>query len=127
MRFRSVMAALRPQGTFVFDINTACAYGELWNDSATEVQPDHAFFLRGGFDAVARIGHTSITMFRREQCWQRADVEMRQRPWEIAEIEPMLRSAGFNDIQSHRAVEELGMTGHYGVGRVYFCACKTSR
>jgi SAM-dependent methyltransferase len=123
--FRSVSAALQPEGCFVFDINTGEAYGDQWNDAACEVQPDHAFFLRGGFDPQSRIGRTEITMFRREKCWQRADVEMRQRPWEIGEIEPMLRAAGFNLIRSHDAARDLGMAGHYGVGRVYFYACKT--
>lgn len=124
LAFRNVHAALKPDGCFIFDINTGSAYGERWNLSACEVHPDHVFFLRGGFDPQARIGHTAITMFRLMEEWQRADVEMRQRPWEVAEIEPMLRSAGFTGITSYHAGEDLGMTGHYGIGRVYFRACK---
>jgi SAM-dependent methyltransferase len=124
--FRSVHTALKPGGSFVFDINTVCAYGKNWDEAACEVQPDHAFFLRGGYDPRTRIGTTLITMFRLIESWQRSDVEMRQRPWEVGEIEPVLRSAGFTGIESYRAVEELGMTGHYGIGRVYFRACASS-
>jgi len=123
--FHCVYSALAPSGVFVFDVNTGAAYGERWNRSACEVLPDHAFFLRGGFDATSRIGHTQITTFRRQgEGWRRADSELRQRPWEIAEVERMLRSAGFNDVQPHRAQEDLNMSGHYGIGRVYFCALK---
>lgn len=120
----SVHAALKPDGFFVFDVNTASAYGERWNSSACEVHTDDAFFLRGGFDPQTLIATTRITMFRLLESWQRSDVEVHQRPWEVPDIERMLRSAGFNRIGSYRAIEELGMPGHYGIGRVYFHASK---
>ena len=126
LAFRSVHAALKPKGSFVFDVNTGAAYGEDWNRSACEVAADHAFFLRGGFDGQARIGTTKITMFRLLGSWERYDVEVRQRPWEIPEIERLLTSAGFTDVTVNRAFEDLGMKGHYGEGRVYFTACRNS-
>jgi SAM-dependent methyltransferase len=122
--FESVYAALNSGGCFAFDMNTEAAYGERWDQTFCEVQPDHAFFLRGGFDRQERIGYTKVTMFRLMGSWERSDVEMRQRPWEVGEIEPMLRSAGFSDVRAYRAFEDLEMTGHYGIGRVYFRACK---
>jgi SAM-dependent methyltransferase len=122
--FQSVSAALNSGGCFVFDINTEAAYGERWDHTFCEVQPDHAFFLRGGFDPKARIGHTRVTMFRLAGSWERSDVEIRQRPWEVGEIEIMLHSAGFSDVRPYRAFEDLEMTGHYGIGRVFFRACK---
>jgi SAM-dependent methyltransferase len=118
--FRSVCAALVHGGCFIFDVNTSLAYGERWNGSACEVEADHAFFLRGGFDHETRIGHTQITMFRLLDGWQRSDVEMRQRPWEGCEIESALRAAGFGPVQSYRPVEDLGLTGPRAIGRVYF-------
>jgi SAM-dependent methyltransferase len=122
LAFRNVRAALRPGGRFVFDVNTEAAYGPTWDQSACEVALDHAFFLRGGFDRQTRIGTTKITMFRLLDSWQRSDVEVRQRPWEIPEIERMLTSAGFTGISNNRAFEQLGMKGHFGEGRVYFAA-----
>ena len=124
LTFRSVYAALKPGGRLVFDVNTPGAYGERWNETASDVAPDHAVFLRGGFDPEARIGTTKITMFRLRDAWRRFDVEMQQRPWEIFEIEALLAGAGFIGIRSYRALEDLGMEGHYGLGRVYFAACR---
>src|SRR4051812_22164447 len=60
----SVHAALKPGGLFVFDVNTQAAYGSQWDSSACVTEPDHAFFLRGGYDRQACIGTTKITMFR---------------------------------------------------------------
>jgi SAM-dependent methyltransferase len=124
LAFRNVHAALKPGGCFVFDVNTREAYGENWRKSACAVEPGHAFFLRGAFDPEERIGTTRITMFRLADSWHRADVEMRQRAWEIPEIRPLLRRAGFSQLDTFRASEDLGMEGHYGIGRVYFRAYK---
>jgi hypothetical protein len=49
---------------------------------------------------------------------------VRQRPWEIPEIRPLLRRAGFSQLDTYRASEDLGMEGNYGIGRVFFRAYK---
>ncbi len=122
--FHCVYAALKSKGVFVFDVNTSGAYGDQWDESYSEVHPDHVFLLRGGFDQATRIGTTQITMFRLESTWTRADVEMRQRPWDMPELLPMLERAGFADITEHDPVRDLGMAGHYAVGRRYVRARK---
>lgn len=122
--FRNVHEALRPGGCFVFDVNTGEAYGERWNRCACAVEPSHAFFLRGAFDAGTRIGITNITIFELSDAWRRSDLEVRQRPWEIPEVSTMLRQAGFGKPDTFRATEDLGLAGHYGIGRVYFRAYK---
>jgi SAM-dependent methyltransferase len=122
--FRNAFDSIEPGGVFLLDVNTPSAYGEQWNGKAAEVGPDRAFFLRGRFDPVAGIGITQITMFRLHDIWQRSDVEIRQRPWEIAELETMLETAKFIRITAHRAIEDLGMCGHFGPGRVYIRACR---
>jgi SAM-dependent methyltransferase len=118
--FQCVHDALQPGGCFVFDVNTRTAYGERWDQTHCEVQPDHAFFVRGGFDRQKRIGSTNVTLFRWRDRWERSDVEILQRPWDIEEVEPLLRDAGFNEVNFWRAIEDLGMSGHYGIGRAYF-------
>jgi SAM-dependent methyltransferase len=123
--FHNVHAVLKDGGIFVFDVNDGAAYGERWGYSSIEIQPDHAFILRGRFDPAARIGATEITMFRLLGSWQRSDALIRQRPWERCEITAMLESAGFTAVVSRRAVEELGIDGHYGIGRVFFQAIKS--
>jgi SAM-dependent methyltransferase len=120
--FHCVHDALRAGGYFVFDVNTSAAYGERWDQSYSEVYVDHAFFMRGGFDPHSRIGVTKVTMFRLTNGWVRSDVELLQRPWDPLDVEPLLEKAGFTDICSWRAIEDLGMPGHYGIGRVYFRA-----
>jgi ubiquinone/menaquinone biosynthesis C-methylase UbiE len=122
--FSKIYAALRQRGCLVFDINTGAAYGERWDRTFAEVHDEYAFFLRGGFDGQIRIGTTRVTIFRLRESWARTDVEIRQKPWEVSEIEPMLRAAGFRDVCTYRPFEDLGMAGHYGIGRVYFRACR---
>ena len=61
-------------------------------------------------------------MFRLAEAWERSDVEIRQRPWDAEEIEPMLQRAGFEDIHVFRAIQDLHMSGHYCIDRVYVCA-----
>jgi SAM-dependent methyltransferase len=125
--FQCVSQALSTEGIFVFDLNTEPAYGDRWDQSFCQVEADHAFFLRGGYDRSSRIGRTFVTMFRLTGTWQRDDVEIRQRPWEMAEVEPMLRAAGFSSIEHYRAQEDLGLCGHYGIGRVFVLCAKTNR
>jgi SAM-dependent methyltransferase len=122
--FHCVHDALQPGAFFVFDVNTSAAYGDRWDQTHCEVQPDHAFFLRGGFDAQARVGTTLVTMFRLSDNWTRSDVEIRQRPWDAAEVTPLLQQAGFKNVSCWRAIEDLQMPGHSGIGRAYFRARK---
>ena len=124
--FGKARAALNPDGLFVFDVNTSEAYGEAWNRSACEVHPDDAFFLRGEFDTGTRRAVTCITMFRLTDSWQRSDIEVWQRPWDIPEIRHMLESAGFTRIEHFRTLQDFGIAGHYGTGRVYFRACSAA-
>lgn len=121
--FRQIFLSLKQGGCFLFDCNTAEAYGERWNSSATVVEPDHAFFLRGHFDPETATGHTDITMFQLESQWQRTDVSLRQRPWAIADLSSLLAEAGFHSVEHWRAAEDLDLKGHYGLGRVYIRAC----
>ena len=124
--FACVHQALEPGGRFVFDINTDAAYGERWEHTACLVEPDHAFVLRGGFDPVTRVGSTEITLFRLLDHWQRWDVAMQQRPCSVAAIREQLHAAGFVRISAWHAIDDLRMDGHYGLGRVYFQAWKSS-
>ena len=125
--FHQIRKSLIAGGSFLFDVNTPEAYGERWDASATVVEPDHAFFLRGRFDRDAWLGHTEITMFRLEEHqrgkWSRSDVALTQRPWQVEELTDLLHQAGFASVQHWRAHQDLGMEGHYGIGRVYVRAC----
>ncbi len=122
--FRRVFECLKPGGIFVFDFNGPAAYGPRWDATYTVIEPDHAFFLRGSFDPAAQLGHTEITMFRQDgSAWLRNDAKFSQRPWSVSELTDLLTQAGFQSIQSRNATEDLGLEGHYGLGRVYIRAC----
>ncbi len=120
-----VHAALEPGAPFVCDINTDAAYGPEWDKSACQADPDHALFLRGHYDRENRRGITQITMFRLLGSWIRSDVEVPQRALSVAEMTVHLEVAGFTAIEHYRPMEDLGVAGHYGQGRVYFRSCKS--
>ena len=122
--FRRVFESLKPGGLFVFDFNSLAAYGPRWDATYTAVELDHAFFLRGRFDAAAQLGHTEITMFRQEaSVWQRSDAKFSQRSWTVNELTALLSEAGFRTVEPKFAAQDLGLEGHYGLGRVYIRAC----
>lgn len=146
--FRSVQRALRPSALFVFDVNTEEAYLREWSHSSTVVNDDSAVFVRGGYDATARIGYTDVTAFtagalpldrseaggranvdstaavpsaRNARVWERADVRVWQRPWEEDEVVEALEAAGFTAVTVH-AASAVGMEGAIGVGRMFVTA-----
>ncbi len=124
--FACVRAVLRPGGHLVCDINTEAAYGERWDQTWCQVEADHAFFARGGYDRATQTGQTEITIFRQHDQWVRSDVKVEQRCYSVEEISAVLRGAGFAEVTAWRAAEDLGLEGHYGIGRVYLRACLSS-
>jgi hypothetical protein len=77
--------------------------------------------VRGTFDAIHHVGRTWITMFRRDGQWQRADVELAQRCYEVDDLVPLLHGARLTSVVAHPAAE-VGMDGDIGVGRVFIAA-----
>lgn len=79
-----------------------------------------------GYDPVARLGRTEITMFRREGAWHRLDVALLQKCHSPDEIRSALAETGFEEIRRYNA-NDLGMKGEIGVGRAFFLAEKRER
>jgi SAM-dependent methyltransferase len=123
--FRCTAFALRPGGILVFDINTEHAYLSEWGKSSAIVDDDAALFVRGRYAPQTGVGETSITMFRRDGTWQRADVRLAQRSFAVDAIAAALRRSGFGDIVAVNAAEG-GMAGDIGVGRVFVRARRAS-
>jgi SAM-dependent methyltransferase len=119
--FCCIARALAPGALFVFDVNTIAAYTSEWGKQSAIVEDDAALFVRGQFDPASRIGQTSITTFRRDGGWQRADIEIAQRCYEPEELAPLLAAAGFADVHSVAAAD-AGMRGDIAVGRVFIAA-----
>ncbi len=122
--FRNVYAALVEGGQFVFDLNTEEAYITQWHKSSAVVKPDHAFFIRGGYNPKLHLGKTNISTFRLRGSWQRADVEFYQRCYPLNSVRAALKRSGFNRVDCYDAGRELGMSGDLGIGRAFFHAVK---
>jgi SAM-dependent methyltransferase len=121
--FHSVHAALRDEGRFVFDLLSEEAYRTQWK-SGSIVEDDNVCILRGDYDAERRIACAQITLFRKDEDWQRSDVTILERYYELGEVWNALEQAGFEEISSYDAHRRLGMPGDLGVGRVFFLAKK---
>ena len=46
--------------------------------------------------------------------------------WETLSLFKPPSPEGFEDVRVFRAIEDLRMSGHYGIGRVYICACRST-
>jgi len=77
--FRSVGAALRSGGLFVFDLNMEDGFWERSGGSFGFVEDEHACIVRTSYEPEDRMGRFDITVFRREDQWRRSNVVLFQR------------------------------------------------
>lgn len=122
--FVNTRLALSPGGLFVFDINTEETYRKLWHKSSAIVEDDHICIIRGGYEPGSALGLTDITMLRLDGEWKRTDLRLMQRGYSARIVREALLQAGFREAIGYRADEELGITGDFGVGRIFFRAVK---
>jgi SAM-dependent methyltransferase len=120
--FRNVLAALRPDGQFLFDLNMEEAYVKEWHNTCAIVGPAHACFVRGEYDEAHRLGTTHITLFDHNGEWMRSDTTLYQRCYDADAVVGLLRSAGFAECTSWDAAGDLGLVGKLAVGRRFFQA-----
>ncbi len=124
--FRNVHAALLDGGRFLFDLNMEEGYRARWRGSVAMVEEDNVCAVRARFDPETKLGRNHITMFRLEgEAWRRLDVTLTQRCYTAREVRDALGAAGFDDVSTHEAERDLGMTGD--VGRTFFLARKATR
>ncbi|MBB4636330.1 class I SAM-dependent DNA methyltransferase [Longimicrobium terrae] len=119
--FGCVHRALAPGGRFLFDLNDDSSFRRHWRgETFTTVEDDHASIMRGEYDADARLGTVTVTLFRlMDGSWRRSDVVVHERCYDEAEILALLRDAGFT-ARMHRAETDLGMDDQ--AGRMFFVA-----
>jgi SAM-dependent methyltransferase len=120
---RRVGAALKPGGTFAFDMLAEEAYLTRFGEAFALVRDDHVLTMTGaGFDFRTRLARCVITMFRvLEGKWRRSDVVVQERCYSPEEIDGALRDAGFGRIQQFKG-HDVGMGGQLGEGRVFYIA-----
>ena len=121
--FGNVFAALRPEGTFVFDLNREEAYKELWARTFATVDPKVVSIARGAYHQYKRLATCDITLFRMRGGWERSDFRLTQRCHSRSEVTKALRDAGFS-FEVHDAAK-TGMQGDIGSGRDIYVARKT--
>ena len=104
-----VHAALRPGGTFVFDMNTVEGHEARWQTSFGIAEDDHAGVFRMTYDETARLGTFAATLFQLQgEHWARTDVALTQRSYEPEEVTAILARTGFADVTATPA-EALGI------------------
>lgn len=125
--FMSVYRALRPDGLFIFDMNTIYGLAVDWMRQETYIQneaPDFIELHRQSFDYENLVATMTITIFRqRGKTWQRIEETHRERGYPVADIQFLLHEIGF---------EVVGMFGNLKKRsalqttspRVYFAARK---
>lgn len=130
--FRSVLAALRPGGWFVFDLNTRAKFADVWNDScyvATD-QPGLFGVYQSWFESETGRSPLVLTFFERSadgHSWQRFDEEHVERAYPLDLVSSLLEATGYvrvevRDYQDRSPV--FGGPGTERSHRVVFIARK---
>jgi SAM-dependent methyltransferase len=121
--FRNVHAALVEHGAFLFDLNMEEGYRARWRGTASIVEDDDVCIVLPGYDPKERIGRYDITLFElKAGGWQRSDLTLLQRCYSEAEVRSALGQAGFGEVSTYDAENDLGMPRN--VGRTFFLARK---
>ena len=117
--FRNVREALRPEGSFLFDLSMEEAYSSRWRGSFAIVAEDHACAVRPIYDPETRIGTNRVTLFEaNDGSWNRSDFTITQKCHEECVVRSALGEAGYHFVQAFDAQRDLGMTGESG--RTFF-------
>ena len=96
--FARVHDALRPGGSFAFDLNTAETFQAKWNGTSAEVRDDRVLVQRFSHEVETNLAEFHLTLFTRipdSPHWQRSDLSLTQRAFAEDEIRDALAGAGF--------------------------------
>ncbi|HZR56601.1 MAG TPA: class I SAM-dependent methyltransferase [Terriglobales bacterium] len=120
--FQQVNAALKPHGTFLFDISMEEAYRTKWRGSFSRIEPDAVWICCPSYDSAQRMATNRITLFEpsNSALWSRNDFEIRQRCHSHQQILSALKNSGFGQIEVFDAERDLDMSGE--AGRSFFYA-----
>jgi SAM-dependent methyltransferase len=123
--FANAANALHPGGYLAFDLNREQGYTELWVEMTGMVEDGAVSVARSDYDQKRGIATCRITSFEREHdVWTRSDFTLKQRYHPHEEVMAALRRAGFSDIASFDADNDLHMRGRIGQHRTFYLARK---
>lgn len=121
--FRNVAAALKPDASFLFDLNMEEGFRTRWRGAFGLAESDHALINQSSYAPDTRLAQTTATMFRLEgKSWRRSDVTLYQRCYPEDEVREALTTSEFNKIQTFDAEKDLGMQRQ--TGRAFFLAIR---
>lgn len=125
--FLNVFKALRPGGTFIFDMNTIYGLAVDWMRQETYIQNEGADFMeihRHQFDYENQIATVEITVFQKNQAgWDRFDETHRERGYPIADLQFLLQEAGFSIMGMYGNISKRSTVGS-ATPRVWFSVRK---
>jgi SAM-dependent methyltransferase len=107
--FRSVYAALKKDGLFLFDLNLEAGYKAHWNGVFGIIEEDHVCMIRNSYDPPSQTARFEATIFRMQDGWQRSDVTLLQKCYSAAEVRTALTSSGFADIHAYAYNKPYGV------------------
>jgi len=97
--FRNTYQALRPDGYFIFDMNTIYGLAVNWMQQETYIQNEADDFIeihRQSYDYENQVATMLITIFIQQgHLWERIEEIHRERGYPIADIQFLLNEAGF--------------------------------
>lgn len=125
--FNNIYRSLKPNGWFLFDMNTLYGLAVEWQRNRCYVQqetPDLMELHRTNFDFEKNLGCVTITWFVKSgEYWEKYEEKHIERGFSINEIESCLQYAGFHvvdKLSSLNPITPLGKTS----GRAWFLARK---
>lgn len=123
--FRNIFAALKPGGRFAFDLNLEPGYIDGWNGTTGDSFEDHAYIWKSSYEPDNKLARFDATLFRLEDGqWQRSDVTLWQRAYEVADILSALDHSGFAEVRCYQISEDLNLIPAGPEARRAFFACQ---
>ena len=124
--FRRVHTFLMPGGLFLFDVNTPDKLRGLDGQVFLDEDADAYCVWRADYSPRRRICTYGMDLFFREtdRLWRREEEVHEEYAYEPAELEDMLRGAGFRHIRQYGELKLRAPAP--GEGRIFFAARKES-
>lgn len=128
LTFSGVNRALKPNGWFIFDMNTIYGLSNRWSAQSNSVPidtEDLIAFHRPIFDFEKQLATMHITGFiRQNKYWERIDEIHQEKGYPIESIKYLLEETGFEVVDILGSIES-GTPPKVDSGRVWFIARKS--
>lgn len=126
--FRSVYAALKEGGVFIFDLNTRLGLKQNWNGVHVEDTEELAIINRGIFDPMGNIATTRITGFVLVEngLYERFEETVYNTVFDMQAVGQALLQAGFSKAYPASGQNlNLPLEDPESIGRVFYVAFKS--